>query len=117
MDLEFVGYVCIALCGVFIGSVSQVLLKRSALLEHDNAIQEYVNPWVIIAYSLFLLSTLVSTLAYKVIPLSMGPLIDATGYIYITAFGILLFKERFNPCKLIALGLIMSGVIVFSFGI
>ena len=117
MDSAFVRYACFALFGVFVGSVSQVLLKKSAQIDHDKPIQEYLNPWVITAYALFVASTLISTLAYKVIPLSMGPLIDATGYFYVTAFGIFIFKERLNPCKVLALVLILSGIVVFSINV
>lgn len=109
--------VCLALFGVFVSGVSQVLLKRSALKSHDSALKEYLNPLVIGAYALFVASTLLSTLAYRVIPLSMGPILDATGYLYVTAFGILIFHESVNRKKLAALALILLGILIYSSGV
>lgn len=114
---EFTLYVCVALFGVFVSGVSQVLLKKSANKTYDSPIKEYLNPLVVFAYTLFVASTLLSTLAFKVIPLSMGPILDATGYIYVTAFGILIFHERMNRRKVAALALILTGIVIYSFGI
>ena len=47
----------------------------------------------------------------------MGPILDATGYIYVTAFGILIFHERLNKKKVAALALIILGIVIYSFGI
>lgn len=114
---EFALYVGIALFGVFVSGISQVLLKKSANRHYESAAREYLNPLVVFAYVLFVASTLLSTLAFKVIPLSMGPILDATGYIYVTAFGVLIFHERLNRKKLMALALIVAGIIIYSFGI
>lgn len=110
-------YVLIALFGVFVSGVSQVLLKKSANKGHGSRVAEYLNPLVLFAYALFVVSTLLSTLAYKVIPLSMGPILDATGYIYVTAFGVFIFHERLNTKKVVALALIVCGIVIYSFGI
>lgn len=110
-------YAGIALFGVFVSGISQVLLKRSALEEHGSRLREYLNPLVVFAYALFVVSTLLSTLAYKVIPLSMGPILDATGYVYVTAFGVLIFHERLNRRKVLALALILGGILIYSLGL
>ena len=52
--------------------------------------------------------------AYKGIPLSMGPVLEATSYIYVTIFGVTIFKEKLNRRKLIGLALIVLGIIVYS---
>lgn len=110
-------YALINLLGVFVSAVSQVLLKKSALEQHESAVGEYLNPKVVFAYVLFVAATLLSTIAYKGIPLSMGPLLDATGYLYVTAFGVLIFHERINRQKIIALVLILAGIAVYSLGL
>lgn len=117
MQSEVLRYSLVALAGVFISAISQVLLKKSAAKEHDSALAEYLNWRVIVAYTLFVLATLASTFAYKVIPLSMGPLLDATGYIYVTIFGLALFHEKLNPLKVCALVCILLGICVYSLGI
>lgn len=44
----------------------------------------------------------------------MGPVLEATSFIYVTIFGITIFKEKFNKKKALALLLIISGIIVYS---
>ena len=109
--------VLIALLGVFISSISQVMLKKSAMAEHKSPIHEYLNPLVIGAYALFVGSTLCSVIAFRQIPLSMGPILDATGYIYVLFFGITQFHEHIDRTKVIALVLIIAGVIIYSLGV
>ncbi len=102
----------ILLFGVFISSVSQVMLKMAARREWPSRIREYLNPLVIGAYALFFGSTLLSILAYRGLPLSLGPVLEATGYIWVTLFGVTLFREKINGMKLLALCLILGGILV-----
>lgn len=115
MDNSVLLYSCILLLGVFLSSVSQVLLKKAAIKNHSSVIKEYVNPFVIIAYMMFVVTTFMCIIAYKVVPLSMGPILEATSYIYVTIFGVTIFKEKIGLLKLFALFLIIIGIFVFSF--
>lgn len=110
-------YALFALFGVFISGISQVLLKKSAGRQYSSAIREYLNPLVIVAYAMFFGATLLSVYAYKGIPLSMGPILDATGYIYVTIFGITIFHEKLNARRILALALIILGIVVYSLGL
>ena len=103
------------LLGVFIGAVSQVILKKAALKKYNSSIQEYLNPLVIIAYAMFVGTTFLSILAYRGIPLSLGPVLEATSYIYVTFFGVKVFGEKLNGQKLTALGFIILGIVIYSF--
>lgn len=114
MDKQFAIYDVIMLVGVFISSVSQVLLKKTALSKHETMLSEYLNPYVIVAYSLFIGATLLSIIAYRVIPLSLGVILEATGYIYVTVFSIKIFKERVDKLKAVALAMIIGGILVYS---
>lgn len=117
MDATVLLYAGINLLGVFVSSVSQVLLKKSAMREHGSAVREYLNPYVIFAYALFVGSTLLSVIAYRGIPLSMGPILEATGYLYVTAFGVAIIHERMSAKKLVALLLIVGGIVIYSTGL
>ena len=117
MDATVLLYAGINLLGVFVSSVSQVLLKKSAMREHGSAVREYLNPYVVFAYVLFVGSTLLSVISYRGIPLSMGPILEATGYLYVTIFGVTIFHERMNWRKLVALALIICGIVIYSTGI
>lgn len=107
-------YAGILLAGVFVSAVSQVLLKKASMREYNSVLQEYLNPMVILAYMLFLGTTLLSVLAYRVVPLSMGSVLESTSYIYVTIFGVVIFKEEINKRKIAALTLIMAGILVYS---
>ena len=108
------GSALLLLAGVLVASVSQVMLKCSARREYASPLKEYLNPLVISAYALFAASTLMSVLAYRGLPLSMGPVLETTGYLYVTAFGALFFQERLNLKKALALILIIGGIAVSS---
>lgn len=107
-------YAVILLFGVFIAAISQVILKKATLKHYNSLLLEYLNPLVIIAYTMFVGTTFLSIIAYKGIPLSMGPVLETTSYIYITLFGVTIFKEKINLKKIIALALIIIGIIIYT---
>ena len=53
-------------------------------------------------------------LAYKGVPLNVGPVLEATGYIYVTFFGVVIFHEKMNPKKIGALVLIILGILIYA---
>ena len=103
---------CLLLIGVFISAISQVMLKKASMKKYDSPIKEYLNPLVIFAYVLFVGTTFLSILAYRGIPLSLGPVLESTSYIYVTAFGVVIFKEKLNKKKMLALVCIIGGILI-----
>ncbi|MGN0324938.1 MAG: EamA family transporter [Lachnospiraceae bacterium] len=114
MDKELLCYAAIFLLGVFLSAVSQVMLKKSAQKSYSSKMREYLNPLVIIAYAIFFSTTLLTVLAYKKVPLSMGPILESTSYIYVTIFGAILFHEKINIRKVAGLLLIILGITVYA---
>ena len=109
-------YALISLLGVFLASVSQVMLKKAAMRKYENVLQEYLNPLVIFAYAIFFGTTLLGVLAYKGMPVSLGPVLETTAYFYITVFGVVIFKEKLNGKKILALCMIIVGIVVYALG-
>lgn len=107
-------YIAISLSSIFIASISQVLLKKAAMKHYDSFLQEYLNPLVIFAYFLFFSTTLLGVVAYKGIPVSLGPVLETTSYFYVTFFGVTIFKEKLNKKKIFALVLIITGVLIYA---
>ena len=105
---------CLLLLGVFVSAISQVMLKKASQKQYASPLQEYLNPLVIFAYVLFVGTTFLSILAYRGIPLSLGPVLEATSYIYVTFFGVKIFKEKLNKKKISALVCIIAGIMIFS---
>jgi multidrug transporter EmrE-like cation transporter len=107
-------FALVLVCGVFISSISQILLKKSANKKHGSFVKEYLNPIVIVSYFIFFIATLMSVYAYKGIPLSMGPILDSSGYIFVTVLSAIFLKEKVTAKKIIALSLILLGIVVYS---
>ena len=114
MTKEMIPFLLLGFGSVLISAVSQVLLKKAAQRPHTSIIAEYTDPCILFAYFLFFGSTVLTMLAYKGVPLSMGPMFEGSSYIYITVFGAVFFKERINVKKLIALILILCGIAFYA---
>ena len=106
--------VCLLLFSVFISYVSQILLKKAANRTYESTIKEYMNPLVIGAYGMFFCSVILTMLALRYVPLSMSPILESTGYIFVSVMGYFFLKERFTRRKLLGFALILVGVIIFN---
>lgn len=107
-------YILVFLFSVFISSVSQTILKKSANEEHKSALSEYLNVKVIVAYGIFFMSSLITVFAYRYVPLSLGTILESSGYIFVTVLGYFFLKEQVSKRKLMGLGCILFGIIVFG---
>lgn len=107
-------YVLIYILSVFIASVSQIILKTSSGKTYDSFIREYLNLRVITAYGLFFITTFISLYAYKVIPLSLGPVLEATGYIWVAILSYFALGERISRRKLAGLVIIIAGIALYG---
>lgn len=106
------GFLC--LFSVFIASVSQVLLKISANKSHKNKISEYLNSFVIIAYGMFILSTLLTVMSLVGISLSNVSTFESAGYIFILILSRIFLKESITFSKLAGNLLIITGILIFN---
>ena len=104
----------IYLSGVFISAIAQIILKKSAGKEYESKIREYLNPYVIIAYAIFFGATFCTIYAYKGVPLSFGPILAASEYVFVAVLSKLLLKENINLKKFIGLSVIIAGIIIYS---
>ena len=95
MTKELLLYSGILLISVFVSSVSQILLKLGARRNYPSKIREYLNPYVMVGYGLFFCCTLIYMLALKVVPLSMAPVLESTGYIFVAIMSYIFLKEKF----------------------
>jgi len=110
-------YVLIFLFSVFIASFSQILLKKSANKNHNSRIKEYLNKYVITAYFIFFISTILTIIAYKGIELKYGPIIESVGYIFILMMSKIFLDEKITKNKLLGIFLIILGVFIFSYNL
>ena len=114
MNKELLIYTLILTTSVFISSISQILLKKGAEKKYPSKIREYLNPFVMSGYMLFFGCTLLSMFSLKVVPLSMAPVVESLGYIFVAVLGFFFLKEKFTKRQLIGTALIILGFVVYS---
>ncbi|MBQ9516677.1 MAG: EamA family transporter [Eubacterium sp.] len=107
-------FALIYIIGVFVSAIAQVLLKKSAGKKYESRIREYLNPYVIISYAIFFGATFCTIYAYKEVPLSLGPILAASEYIFVAVLSKLVLKEHISIKKFIGLSVIVAGIIVYS---
>lgn len=106
-------YYILAIIGIIISGFSQIMLKKAALKEYSSWLRQYINPLVIFAYVIFVIAMLLSSIAYKVVPLSLGPIWAAAKLLIATLLSYLFFKDKPNKRKVIGLAIIAIGMIGF----
>lgn len=106
--------ILIFLLSALISSVSQILLKKSAMKTYPSRIREYVNLLVVSGYIMLLGCTVLVVLAFRSLPLSLGPILEASAYVYIMVLSSLIFHEKISAKKIVGNILIIVGICVFS---
>jgi len=105
-------YSLLLIFSTLISSVSQVLLKKSADRIYRNRIKEYLNPLVVFAYFIFVVSAVMTMVSYKVVTVSAGAMLETSSYVFVFLFDAFLFREPVNKRKTLAVVLIIIGVVV-----
>lgn len=116
MNKDSLPYLLLFIFSIFIASVSQILLKKSANKTHQGHVSEYLNGYVLGAYGLFLGSTLMTVLAYKQLSLSLGPILESLGYVFVLIMGSVFLNEKIQRHHLIGFVFIVVGILVFTLG-
>lgn len=111
---ELVIYGGIMLFSILISSISQIMLKKSAQKTYPSKLREYLNPIVMIAYILFFGCTFITMYSLKVVPLSMSPILEASGYIFVAVLSFIFLKEKLTKRQLLGMALIVIGILVYS---
>ena len=102
--------------GVFISSISQILLKKSAEKNIDATgfKEQYLNKLVIIGYFLLFIAMLIPLYTYQFVPLKYGAVIESLGYVFIMVISAIFLKEKITKKKLLVNLIIVAGVIIFN---
>ena len=84
--------------------------------KHKKLLIEYLNPFTMLSYLIFVVATFLTIFSYKVVPLSMAPILGASEYFFVAALSKIFLKERIGWRKLLGLGIIVVGAIVYAYG-
>jgi small multidrug resistance pump len=106
-------YLFLLLASVIIASVSQILLKKSAKLEHPSFIKEYLNWHAMAGYCLLGLSTILTVLAFRGMEYKNGPILESLGFILVPLLSVWLLKEKLTRLGVAGYVVIIIGVMVF----
>lgn len=112
-----VKYALIMLTGTFVASISQIVLKKAAEKEYPNKIAEYLNPMVMGAYFVFFLASFCAITGYEKVPVSLGPVLEATGYIWVAILGKIFLGEKISLRKGLGLVVIIIGIVVAALAV
>ena len=82
--------------------------------KHKKLLAEYLNPFTMFAYTTFIAATFLTIFSYKVVPLTVAPILGATEYFFIAALSRILLKEKVNLKKAAGLLIIVVGILVYS---
>lgn len=112
MEWMSISYV-LAFLAVFVASVSQILLKQSAQMEHKNILFKFLNWRVILGYALMFGTTILNVFAYRGVELKVTPMIESTGIIWVTILAVFLLGERPTRRTLLSIAITLVGIAVF----
>lgn len=108
-------FILIYILSVLLSSLSQILLKYSATLKYKKKINEYLNKYVIFGYGLFVVCSVLTIVAFKGVPLKMGPIIESLGYLFVMILACIFLQEKLTLNKVVGNVIIILGIIIFSF--
>ena len=106
-------YVLAMLGAVSMSAASQMLLKKAARTEWPSALREYLNVWVIGGYGLLVLSMLSVIFACRGLEVKNIPVLESLGFPLVMLLGRVFYGEKLTRGKLIGMGLILLGILVF----
>lgn len=102
-----------ALASVFIGAVSQILLKTAANKERKSFLRKFLNVTVITAYCMMLGSSLCSMLSLRYLELNLMPVFQATSFFWVLLLSRLLLKEKIYKKNIVGICIIFVGIIIY----
>lgn len=98
---------------VCIASISQIFLKKSTYITYQSKIKEYLNPYVIFGYTLMVISTILTIIAFSNLHYKEGPMIESTAYFIVMILSYLFLNEKITKNKILGNLIIIIGIIIF----
>lgn len=99
---------------VIIASFAQVFLKIGAQKKNGTFFRQYINIQVLFGYILMLCSMILNLIAYREIPLKLGPILDSLGFIFIPFLSYYILNEKFTVKKIVGFLIITTGIVIFN---
>jgi multidrug transporter EmrE-like cation transporter len=103
---------------ILLTGISQVLMKIGSSRNGEGrsrVFAMYLNIPTLTAYSLFLVTTIISVMVMREIPLKVFYAFASLNFLVVTGLSYWLLQERVDRDMIIALALIVAGVLVFNY--
>jgi multidrug transporter EmrE-like cation transporter len=105
------------IAAVVIASTGQILMKRGALRGRTGfIIRSFLDPFTIAGYALMLASTVVSTIALKVLPLKLTVSLQPLGFLVVVFLSVVLLHEKVQRHHIWGMLVILAGIVIFNLG-
>lgn len=107
-------YIALVILAVFMGACVQILLKKSAGIQHSNFIRQYLNVKVVGGYFVLTICLAINIFAMgHSVLLKEVSILESLSYFFVPMLSMLILKEHLNARKIIAIIVIMLGVVIF----
>nr|WP_300797673.1 EamA family transporter [uncultured Acetatifactor sp.] len=107
-------YILLALLSGVLSSLSQILLKVSAMKNNRGFLAQYFNWRVLAGYGITGTCMLLVIIAYRGMDYKLGAVLEALGYVYIMVWSKIFLKEKITRNKFLGNLLIIVGVTIFA---
>lgn len=112
MKNESLLWAVILVVAVFIAAISQILLKISANTFRSGTMYDYINIRVFIAYLLLFLTTIITVLALRYVPLYIAASVESLSQVFVHILGRIVLKESMSIRKIIGMLIIVAGILM-----
>lgn len=107
-------YYILVISSVFLAACAQMLLKQGARQQYDIWWRQYINGWVIGGYAIMFATMMMNIFAMsRGVEVKEVSIIESMSYLFVPILSFVIFKERLTWQKIIAIGVIIIGIIVF----
>lgn len=97
-----------------ITACSQILLKKSANKKYKCVFFEYLNPFVVTSYILYVTVLALNVLIYTGIDYRFGVVINSLAMVFVMIMSRLILKEHITKNRIVGISLIVLGIICFT---
>lgn len=104
----------IMMLSVFLASIAQIPLKKSAIRSENIDARYFVNVNTATGYAMMFIASLLSFWSIRKLGIQTAAMIETTGYVYVIIIGRFVFKERFTIRSLLACAFIIGGIIIYA---
>ncbi len=109
--------VAIFVAGVVVASFGQLLIKRGANRRLGGALlASFFDPFVMSGYVLMVASTVLSTIALKILPLKTTVSLQPLGFILVVFLSVVFLRETMRRHHVWGMLLILLGIAIFNAG-